>query len=268
MNYQLYTIHAVLEGNHTVPLVYCLCRNRTQVTYDLIFDTLKQAEPELNPTSVTTDYEKAAINSIQTCFPNTTMFGCFFHFGQCLWRKVQSLGLQTWYNNPSNALIIKSIQALSFVPIAEVRDCFNEYVSHLDSETDEVLSEFLVYFETTWIGILQNGRMRRPTYDPKLWNVRERLLDGIPRTTNSIEGWHRGFEQRMTVKHPNIGRLVSKLRSEQADWELKLEQMRAGITLRAPVTKYQLVTQRLFPLMDKYEEYGRVDFLRAVAHNL
>ena len=54
-------------------------------------------------------------------------------------------------------------------------------MASLDEETDQVLEEFLVYFETTWVGVLQRGRRRRPQFDISMWNVREKTLLGIPR---------------------------------------------------------------------------------------
>ncbi|XP_042212971.1 uncharacterized protein LOC121860023 [Homarus americanus] len=225
VGFQLYTVLVILDESHTIPLVYCIARNKNQTTYDIIFSTLKQVRPDFNPVSVTIDYERAALNSITACFPNTNIFGCFFfHFGQCLWRQTQGLGLQTWYNDPRNALIVKSVQALAFVPVSDVAESFNEFVSALDDETDELLSEFLGYFEATWIGVVQRGRRRRPAFELGLWNILERNTQGLPRTTHYLEGWHRGIEQRMAITHPTVCRLVSKLRKEQSDWELTIEQ--------------------------------------------
>ena len=123
--------------------------NKSQATYDLIFGTLKQVGSGLNPVSVTIDYEKVALNSITTCFPNINTYGCFFYLGQCLWRQIQVLGLQASYNDPKNAIIIKSIQALAFVPVSDVDESFNKFVSTLDDEPGTRLSQFLCYFEET-----------------------------------------------------------------------------------------------------------------------
>ena len=218
--------------------------------------------------SITIDYEKAALNNISACFPNTNIYGCFFHFGQCLWGKIQELGLQAWYNDPTNALTVKSLQALAFVPVSDVVESFNEIVSSLDDETDELLSDFLGYFEATWIGVIQRGRRRRPAFALSMWNTTERTINGIPRTTNSLEGWHRAFEQRMTITHPTLCRLVSKLRKEQSDWELTIEQVKSGVELRKPKKKYQSLNSRLKCITEKYNEYQRIDFLRAIASNL
>ena len=83
------------------------------------------------------------------------IFSQRYHFGQCLWRNVQRLGLQGWYkDDANNALIIKSFQALAFVPPSRVTEAFQELMGSLDDETDEHLSDFLSYFEATWIGVV------------------------------------------------------------------------------------------------------------------
>ena len=86
-NHQLYTIHALLGENNTVPLVYCITKSKTQEIYDTIFSKLKETRV-MEPNSITIDFEKAAVSSIEKIFPNSHTSGCFFHFGQCLWRKI------------------------------------------------------------------------------------------------------------------------------------------------------------------------------------
>ena len=47
-----------------------------------------------------------------------------------------------------------------------------------------------------------------------------------------------------------------------------IEQAAARMALRAPKKKYQVLNTRLTSIIEKYEENPRVNFLRAVAHNL
>ena len=82
---------------------------------------------------------------------------------------------------------IKKFQALAFVPSDRVIDAFEELVTSSNPETDELLVDFLVYFETPWIGVVQRGRRHRSLFDIDLWNVHDRV-EILPR--NSIEGWH------------------------------------------------------------------------------
>lgn len=268
LGFQLYTIHVTLSETCTVPLVYAIAREKSQQMYEQIFSTLKEKRPHLNPLSFTIDYERAAINAINRIFPNANVYGCYFHFGQCLWRKIQNLGLQAWYNDPANTNLIKSIQALAFVPVPQVIESFQALLETIDDETDDVLGDFLTYFETTWIGALQRGRRRRPLFSLEMWNVHDRQAEGLPRTTNSLEGWHRSFSQRVSIKHPTICRLVSKIRKEQSEWELTVEQVMAGIIIRQVKKKYQDVNKRINSIIEKYDEYTPVEFLRALSHNL
>ena len=72
---------------------------------------------------------------------------------QCVWRRIQNEGLASWYAAcPENAVPIKSLQALAFVPFQDVSDTFYEFVPALHEDTDEILGDVLTYFEATLIG--------------------------------------------------------------------------------------------------------------------
>ncbi|KAL8588196.1 hypothetical protein ACOMHN_063218 [Nucella lapillus] len=73
---QLYTIHVLVEDTHTLPLVYCVTKNKNRATYDVIF-TYLNGQRDLNPETITIDFEPAALNSISEHFP-TTCTGAFF----------------------------------------------------------------------------------------------------------------------------------------------------------------------------------------------
>jgi len=49
----------------------------------------------LSPDTVLTDFESAAIGAYQYHFPNIKVIGCFFHFGQSLYRKIVDIGLKS-----------------------------------------------------------------------------------------------------------------------------------------------------------------------------
>ena len=92
--------------------------------------------------------------------------------------------------------------------------------------------------EQTWISSTAARRIRKPLFEIGMLNVRTRTDEDLPRTTNSLEGWRRAFEQRISIKHPTATRLIEKIRTEQASWEDKLQELRCGIRLKESCSEY------------------------------
>ena len=67
------------------------------------------------------DFELTLIQSLELQFPGIAIQVCFFHFSQCLWRKVQSLGPSDWYKNDQDARsFIQRSASLALVPLSFV----------------------------------------------------------------------------------------------------------------------------------------------------
>jgi hypothetical protein len=134
------------------------------------------------PTRAVCDCEISMISAIQSEFPRTTVHGCYFHFRQSLWRKVQELGMTTVYRqNRFLKKVIRKIMSLGYLPTAVVRMIFNlVYNSRSISQlinTVPALRDFITYFQQNYI----TGIFR-----PALWNVFDRDVDF--RTNNHVEG--------------------------------------------------------------------------------
>jgi len=96
------------------------------------------------------------------------------------------------------------------VPESDVITTFEELLdSTYYTENEILLRPILDYFEDTWIGrIDRRGRRRQPQFQINLWNYYEAVKDGIPKTNNLVEGWHRGFSQLLSAHHPNIWKFI------------------------------------------------------------
>ena len=51
---------------------------------------------------------------------------------------------------------------------------------------------------------------------------------GLPRTTNTVEAWHRSFDATVGCHHPNIWKFISALKREQGLVEVKQAKYIAG----------------------------------------
>jgi hypothetical protein len=88
--YQLWVIHEFFK-NRVVPLVYALLPDKNKKTYVCAITFLLEALAEIDenhlPDIVISDFEKSEINALEKTL-KCRVQGCFFHFSQCVVRKV------------------------------------------------------------------------------------------------------------------------------------------------------------------------------------
>ncbi|CAF2087202.1 unnamed protein product [Rotaria magnacalcarata] len=198
-------------------------------------------EDDFNPETILSDFEAATIKSINSLFQNILQSGaCLFHFGQCIWRKIQSLGLQNKYQEDESLhLDIKKIIALAVVSVLDVIKAFNL-----------IDDDFLGYFEKTLIG------------EPK------KRVANLPRSKNAIEGWHNAFAKRVAIVHPTITKLTEKIRREQSKFEVDIAQIRQGQEPKPKKLKYRKLDERIKRLVDDYGNVDLGDYLKGLAVNM
>jgi len=85
---QLYTIH-VYKKNTMLCVAYFLLPNKEKNTYNRMLQIL-QGKCALGATSFQVDFEQSAIAAVKQVFPAARVHGCFFHFTQCVWKKVRN----------------------------------------------------------------------------------------------------------------------------------------------------------------------------------
>lgn len=70
---QLYTLCGDIgtdkDFTKVVPFVYALLTNKQQVTYEILFNKIKEILPDFNPKVIKADFELAPINALRTIFP-------------------------------------------------------------------------------------------------------------------------------------------------------------------------------------------------------
>ena len=89
-------------------------------------------------------------------FVSSLKKGCFFHFSQAIFRKIQSLGLQVRYKDDEDlAHKVRMLAALAliFVPEPDVIITFEAVSEDFPLDGQAVID----YFENTYIGRLRSG---------------------------------------------------------------------------------------------------------------
>ena len=82
----MYSIHGLFPGK-TFSLLYSLLPNKKQETYEELFSIVQQ-HVQRKPKFITIDFEKAAENAFAVVFPQSKIFGCFFHMKQNICRNI------------------------------------------------------------------------------------------------------------------------------------------------------------------------------------
>jgi hypothetical protein len=250
-----------------IPVVYALLPNKAGVTYDRLLNVLT-LEHAFKPSTVLVDFEEAAINAFSTMWPDASLHGCLFHLSQNVYRKVVAVGLKQRYGTDADfALKAKMIPALAFVPSVEVESALSILADYLPGELEPVVD----YFEDNYVGRM---RMRRGNarFPIPLWNCYERVLDNLPRSNSSVEGWNNRFLCLLGCTHANIWKFADALKKEQGLAEVVIEQCRAGVTPRRKKTSLQ-VDERLRNTvktwrLNEMSESDVLIYLKAVARNI
>ncbi|CAF2044232.1 unnamed protein product [Rotaria magnacalcarata] len=214
-----------------------------------------------------TDFETGTIKSVKEMFPNVLHKGCLFHFGQAVWRQVQNKGMATKYReDESFRLNVKKLIALAFVPVGDVIKAFDIVAELFDDDADDLLD----YFEKTWIGERKRRGIGRkdPQFAHQLWNVYDRIIAGVPRSNNAVEGWHNAFASRVSINHPTIIKLTEKTRREQSKFEIDIAKILQGHEVKTRKLMYKKLDERIERLVSAYDSYQLGQYLSNVAANI
>ena len=151
---------------------------------------------------------------------------------------------------------------------------------------DQDADALLDYFEKFWIGekktrgvyeslrsiihrnFISGTRRTTPRYAIEIWNVYDRVIRDLPRSNNSIEGWHRAFNNRVSIKHPSVTKLAQCILREQSKFELDIERIRVGQEPKPKKRIYATLDARLKRVVTTYNIESISDYLARVAANV
>jgi len=98
--------------------------------------------------------------------------------------------------------------------------------------------------------------------------VYERVIANLPRSNNSVEGWHNAFANRVVIAHPTIGKLTEKIRREQSKFEIDIVQLLQGHEPKPKKASYRKLDERVARVVNGYDVNNINQYLESIAANI
>ncbi|KAI8488921.1 hypothetical protein Bbelb_334390 [Branchiostoma belcheri] len=169
--------------------------------------------PTANVTRAMMDIEKALWSAMSFVLPDVRKMGCSFHWAQCLFRRVQTLGLQTTYMR--KGATYKYLRQILSLPVLPPEEIPAEWERLKAQATTPALLRFTAYLDKRWV--------KSTFHPPQSWSVFKKVV----RTNNDVEGWHNALKKRAADKcHLPFYLLLPQLQKEAALVELNIRLVR------------------------------------------
>ena len=175
--------------NVYIPVVHVLMTGRSEMHYGVLFNLINAFFDVKNIKDIFVDFEKSLSNALLQWKPDINIHKCFFHYTQCLWRRMKSI-----YSNPEigvGKLLLKILKQLPFhdytlrcIVIIKIRE-----MNHLE------INQMLEYYVCNWI-----NEYFALDYCPD-----------EPLTNNGCESFHSQLSAMMCAKTPSIELLSNTL---------------------------------------------------------
>ena len=247
------------------PIVFGLLPAKKEETYRRFLQMIKSAArrfgTHFSPAIIQTDYETAMMNAIKEELPQSRIRGCFFHFTQAVWRKVQELGLSIPFrDNDAVKRTVRRVSALPLVPLTAIDEVWESIHENAPLNINGVES-FLNYVVNTWIDEIYG------LFNRHIWTHFDN--DGA-RTNNHLEGFHFKLNKCTGKIHPNIFELILVFQKIQNESEIELQYLMNGGKPKNPRKKYRDIHERLMRLRERLgnNEIELLDFVDSCSYHL
>ncbi|KAK3909601.1 Elongation factor 4 [Frankliniella fusca] len=192
-----------------IAILRVLMRRRTEEAYTALFNYLRTIAPDLRPTRIHCDFERATINALRQLFPDCPIVGCLWHYAVACSSKARKLGLsELAADNDLVFSFIKCLCAAPLLPTGLIEPGVEEIWREVQASgwADE-LEPLFDYFRGQWL--------------PR---AAELSVFGHPeRTNNCSESDNHMMANILPQNRPNIWRIVGGfVQAEHLSWCDKL----------------------------------------------
>ena len=139
------------KDNTFAQCCYALVTDESENTLQKYLNLLK-LNYDFIPKYITIDFSKAEENAIKEVYKNENVeiIYCLFHFVQCLWRKLNSLGLRKKEFIKLSKSLVFNIKILAFIKLEKVEESYND-IKNSNLYKNEKFTPFFKYLDNNWI---------------------------------------------------------------------------------------------------------------------
>ena len=158
---------------------------------------------------------------------------------------------------------------MAYVPVDYVVRYFEYLVdTPFYRELESDLSRLLDYFEETRVGKKdRKGKRKNPKCSITIWNC---YVDeyNLPKTNNSVEGWHNSFSSILNAIHLSIWKFIRALQKEEKLNRLKMVQYCTGAETTRKRKEYNDTAERINTICKTFNNRTFDEYTSGIAHNL
>ena len=127
--------------------------HKDEELYTAVVLKIKDLIPRLQLAKIMSDWERESRNAFKNVYPGTRTYGCWFHYSQAIWQKIQKCGLASSYlSNPELAVFVKKIMAIPLPPCDLIHSTYSVLQIPALQQSDKLkLDAFLRYFKRYWL---------------------------------------------------------------------------------------------------------------------
>lgn len=136
-------------------MFFVLMNKKSKKCYSHFFNYINNNLLNLNGAAFITDYEKGLRKAIKTEFPDSKLYGCWFHFCQAVRRRITTKHKQVARfirQNKEASLEYHKLLTLPLLPATHILDSFQIIKRDIeDFDHHFEFAAFLEYYESQWL---------------------------------------------------------------------------------------------------------------------
>lgn len=116
-------------------------------------------------------------------------------------------------------------------------------------------------------GLRGPPRFSAPLFRPSIWSIFETNANGIPRTQNNIEAWHRRWNSLVGASHVGILKILKFIKDEQKTVQVNINKYANSSTTSNLMNKPSSNEIALQTIINNRAQKTLIEYLNSLTHH-